>query len=40
LGELVVVCGNDGAAPAEEGSAVGLDWSPQMVRALPKVVPA
>jgi putative spermidine/putrescine transport system ATP-binding protein len=40
LGELMVVCGNDGAAPAEEGSAVGLDWSPQMVRALPEAVPA
>ena len=35
LGELLVVSGNDGLAPAEEGMAVGLDWSEAMVRLLP-----
>ena len=34
-GELVVVCPNDGAAPAEEGQGVGLDWPTQQVRLLP-----
>lgn len=34
-GELVVVCANDGAAPAEEGKPVGLDWTAQQVRLLP-----
>jgi putative spermidine/putrescine transport system ATP-binding protein len=34
-GELVVVCSNDGSAPAEEGSATGLDWAAQQVRLLP-----
>jgi putative spermidine/putrescine transport system ATP-binding protein len=38
LGDLQVVCGNDGTAPVEEGSAVGLDWAEQMVRALPEAV--
>ncbi|MEO8655689.1 MAG: ABC transporter ATP-binding protein, partial [Ramlibacter sp.] len=35
LGELLVVCSNDGGAPVEEGAAVGLDWSDAMVRVLP-----
>ncbi|MEO8022182.1 ABC transporter ATP-binding protein [Polaromonas sp.] len=34
-GELVVVCSNDGAAPAEEGMHIGLDWTAQQVRLLP-----
>jgi putative spermidine/putrescine transport system ATP-binding protein len=34
-GELVVVCPNDGSAPAEEGQATGLDWAAQQVRLLP-----
>lgn len=34
-GNLVVVCGNDGQAPAEEGAHVGLEWAAQMVRVLP-----
>jgi putative spermidine/putrescine transport system ATP-binding protein len=34
-GDLVVVCPNDGAAPAEEGQGIGLDWSAQQVRLLP-----
>ena len=33
-GELVVVCPNDGAAPAEESQTVGLDWSAHQVRLL------
>ena len=33
-GELVVLCPNDGAAPAEETQLVGLDWSTQQVRLL------
>ena len=33
-GELVVLCPNDGAAPAEETQTVGLDWSAQQVRLL------
>jgi putative spermidine/putrescine transport system ATP-binding protein len=35
LGELVVVCANDGSEAAEEGKAVGLDWSAPLVRLLP-----
>ncbi|MDB5930543.1 MAG: transporter related protein [Polaromonas sp.] len=34
-GEMVVVCANDGAAPAEEGQDVGLDWPAAQVRLLP-----
>ena len=34
-GDLVVVCPNDGASPAEEGQRIGLDWSAQQVRLLP-----
>jgi putative spermidine/putrescine transport system ATP-binding protein len=34
-GELVVVCPNDGVAPAEEGQGVGLDWPAGQVRLLP-----
>jgi putative spermidine/putrescine transport system ATP-binding protein len=34
-GKLAVVCPNDGTAPAEEGSNVGLDWTAQQVRLLP-----
>ncbi|MGH8803887.1 MAG: ABC transporter ATP-binding protein [Polaromonas sp.] len=34
-GELVVVCPNDGEAPAEEGMSTGLDWPTQQVRLLP-----
>ena len=34
-GDLVVVCTNDGAAPAEEGQTLGLDWPMQQVRLLP-----
>ncbi len=34
-GELVVVCPNDGAAPAEEGQGIGLDWPAGQVRLLP-----
>lgn len=34
-GELMVVCANDGAAPAEEGTNIGLDWTAQQVRLLP-----
>jgi putative spermidine/putrescine transport system ATP-binding protein len=34
-GELVVVCANDGQAPAEEEMPVGLDWKPNLVRLLP-----
>lgn len=34
-GDLVVVCPNDGAAPAEEGQALGLHWPMQQVRLLP-----
>jgi putative spermidine/putrescine transport system ATP-binding protein len=34
-GELIVVCGNDGQAPAEEGARVGLDWPAHLVRLLP-----
>jgi putative spermidine/putrescine transport system ATP-binding protein len=34
-GELVVVCPNDGAAPAEEGQTVDLDWAATQVRLLP-----
>jgi putative spermidine/putrescine transport system ATP-binding protein len=33
-GEIVVLCPNDGAAPAEETQSVGLDWSAQQVRLL------
>lgn len=33
-GELVVLCPNDGAAPAEETQAVGLDWPAHQVRLL------
>jgi len=36
-GDLMVVCPNDGSAPAEEGAATGLDWAPQQVRVLPAV---
>ena len=35
VGDLVVVCPNDGAAPAEEGQLLGLDWPMQQVRLLP-----
>jgi len=35
LGDLVVVCSNDGGEPAEEGMTVGLDWSAPLVRLLP-----
>jgi len=35
VGELIVVCANDGDPPAEEGMAVGLLWSPPQVRLLP-----
>jgi len=38
LGELQVVCSNDGLAPVEEGAAVGLDWADAMVRVLPGAV--
>jgi putative spermidine/putrescine transport system ATP-binding protein len=38
-GELVVVCPNDGSAPAEEGAATGLDWAAQQVRLLPGASP-
>ena len=34
-GELVVVCPNDGAEPAEEGQGIGLDWPAGQVRLLP-----
>jgi putative spermidine/putrescine transport system ATP-binding protein len=35
VGDLVVVCANDGGEPAEEGASVGLDWSAPLVRLLP-----
>ncbi|QXI30373.1 ABC transporter ATP-binding protein [Pseudomonas vanderleydeniana] len=34
LGELSVVRRNDGSAPLEEGSAVGLDWPAELLRVL------
>ena len=34
-GDIVVVCPNDGAAPAQEGERIGLDWSAEQVRLLP-----
>ncbi|NKE65677.1 ABC transporter ATP-binding protein [Ramlibacter sp. RBP-2] len=34
IGELVVVCPNDGERPVEEGSSVGLDWTASQVRVL------
>ena len=34
-GDIVVVCANDGTAPAEEGQDVGLDWPAAQVRLLP-----
>ncbi|HSV55106.1 MAG TPA: ABC transporter ATP-binding protein [Burkholderiaceae bacterium] len=34
-GDLVVVCANDGQAPAQEGAEVGLDWPAHLVRLLP-----
>jgi putative spermidine/putrescine transport system ATP-binding protein len=39
-GELMVVCPNDGTAPAEEGASTGLDWAAQQVRLLPGARPA
>jgi putative spermidine/putrescine transport system ATP-binding protein len=34
LGEITVVRRNDGSAPLVEGTAVGLDWSPELLRVL------
>ncbi|NBA94689.1 ABC transporter ATP-binding protein [Pseudomonas sp. R5(2019)] len=34
LGELTVVRRNDGSAPLDEGTAVGLDWQPTLLRVL------
>jgi putative spermidine/putrescine transport system ATP-binding protein len=34
LGELSVVRRNDGSAPLAEGTAVGLDWDPTLLRVL------
>ncbi|MDB6051728.1 MAG: potA 4 [Pseudomonas sp.] len=34
LGELTVVRRNDGSAPLTEGTAVGLDWQPELLRVL------
>ena len=35
IGDLMVVCANDGEDAAEEGASVGLDWSAPVVRLLP-----
>ncbi|WP_297839027.1 ABC transporter ATP-binding protein [Pseudomonas sp.] len=34
LGELTVVRRNDGSAPLSEGTTVGLDWQPELLRVL------
>jgi putative spermidine/putrescine transport system ATP-binding protein len=37
LGELLVVCANDGAMPLEEGHTAGIAWQPALMRVLQEV---